>query len=136
MRVRTGLVTSILCEGVSGDDRAHDCSGWSWCHVPVCLGRLDSGPGQDADAVGDVGVNLLGSVVLGALTAGVVNGANPDLKVILGTGFLGGFTTFSTASVETVRLLSGRHVWAGLLNAVGMALTCLAVAAGGYALIR
>ena len=40
-------------------------------------------------------VNLLGSVVLGALTAGVVNGANPDLKVILGTGFLGGFTTFS-----------------------------------------
>lgn len=81
-------------------------------------------------------VNLLGSVVLGALTAGVVNGANPDLKVMLGTGFLGGFTTFSTASVETVRLLSGRHVWAGLLNAVGMALTCLAVAAGGYVLIR
>ena len=81
-------------------------------------------------------VNLLGSVVLGALTAGAGNGANPDLKVILGTGFLGGFTTFSTASVETVRLLSGRHVWAGLLNAVGMALTCLVVAAGGYALIR
>jgi fluoride exporter len=46
-------------------------------------------------------VNLSGSFVLGLLT-GV--GLQSDLLMVLGTGFLGGYTTFSTWMVETQRL--------------------------------
>ncbi|WP_130866264.1 fluoride efflux transporter CrcB [Acidipropionibacterium timonense] len=78
-------------------------------------------------------VNLLGSLAMGVLTALVLaDGVDPRLKLVLGTGFLGGFTTFSTASVETVRLLGKGHCWAGLLNCLGMAVGCLGVAWLGF----
>ncbi|WP_299572893.1 fluoride efflux transporter CrcB [uncultured Williamsia sp.] len=67
-----------------------------------------------------VGINVSGSFVLGVL-AGVVlfHAASPDWQTVLGTGFCGGYTTFSTSSVETVRLAqSGRHL-AALGNLVG-----------------
>ncbi|GAB3581597.1 fluoride efflux transporter CrcB [Calidifontibacter terrae] len=52
-------------------------------------------------------INVLGSFLLGLLTGLVTHhGAPTDLKAVLGTGFCGGFTTFSTASVETSRLWS------------------------------
>jgi fluoride exporter len=46
-------------------------------------------------------VNLSGSFALGLLT-GV--GLESDVLMVLGTGFLGGYTTFSTWMVETQRL--------------------------------
>lgn len=58
-----------------------------------------------------VAINVSGSFFLGAL-AGAVLFADvaADWQAVLGTGFCGGYTTFSTASVETVRLIqSGRH---------------------------
>ncbi len=52
-------------------------------------------------------INVIGSFLLGVLTGLVTHhGAPTDLKSVLGTGFCGGFTTFSTASVETSRLWS------------------------------
>ena len=44
-------------------------------------------------------INLTGSFVLGVVTSGF-----PGAAFIVGAGLLGGYTTFSTASVETVRL--------------------------------
>ena len=41
-------------------------------------------------------------------------------RLVLGGGLLGGYTTFSTASVETVRLLLDGRTRAGLVNALGM----------------
>lgn len=74
-------------------------------------------------------VNLLGSILLGAFI-GILSkdGMGPsNLLLFLGVGFCGGFTTFSTFSVEIFQLLrSGEIVWAilyGLLSLVlGMAL--------------
>jgi CrcB protein len=56
-----------------------------------------------------------------------------EVQAIAGTGFLGGYTTFSTASVETVRLVQSGRPGTGLLNAVGTMVLALAGAAGGLA---
>lgn len=58
-------------------------------------------------AVGTFLINVLGSFLLGILTGAVTHHAgwlSPAAKAAVGTGFCGGLTTFSTASVETARL--------------------------------
>lgn len=79
-------------------------------------------------------VNLTGSFALGVV-AGLGSGVLPDpWAVILGTGLLGGYTTFSTASLETVRLLlEQRRPTVAVLNGIGMLVACVALAAAGYA---
>ena len=50
-----------------------------------------------------LGVNLLGALIIGALTEFLalrVSGVEPA-RLLLVTGFLGGFTTFSTFSLES-----------------------------------
>lgn len=77
-------------------------------------------------------INISGSLLLGFIGGLVMRGqALESLQLVLGTGFLGGYTTFSTASLETIRLVqSGRTGWA-LVNGLGtMAASVLAAAAG------
>ncbi|WP_417554872.1 fluoride efflux transporter FluC [Microbacterium sp.] len=73
--------------------------------------------------VGVLVANLVGALVLGILTARL---PASDLRVFLGTGLLGGFTTYSSFMVDSVQL------WASsaLLAAGYVALTLL----GGIAL--
>jgi len=65
---------------------------------------------------------------VGLVGSGVLAG---EWQWALGTGFLGGYTTFSTASFETVRLLQERRLGAGLLNAVGQLVAATALAGLG-----
>ena len=56
-------------------------------------------------------INLVGAILIGAVAekAGSVSGMNPTLLLFLKVGVCGGFTTFSTFSLEGVGLLeSGR----------------------------
>ena len=80
-------------------------------------------PVRTAVPVGTVTINLVGSFLLGLVAGLVVSGADGRLAPVAGTGFCGGFTTFSTASVEIVLLLRGdrpRPALAALcLNALG-----------------
>lgn len=80
-------------------------------------------------------INITGSLVLGLL-AGLVLGqlVSHHWQLIIGTGMMGGYTTFSTASVETVRLIEEGRWRAGLINGLGMLVLCTAAAAGGFAL--
>ncbi|MCS4594874.1 MULTISPECIES: fluoride efflux transporter CrcB [Brevibacterium] len=81
---------------------------------------------------GTIIINVSGSLVLGLLTG--LAGANllPEAwHLVLGTGFLGGYTTFSTASFETVRLLQERRWVAGLVNGLGTLVFATAAAAIG-----
>jgi len=70
-------------------------------------------------------VNLLGAAILGALV--VRTARRPHLHGLLGTGFCGGLTTFSTLQLEVVRMFNAGHV--GLA-----ALYLLASVGGGLAL--
>jgi len=80
-----------------------------------------------------VAINVTGSLLLGLLTGLLVSdGAAGLVQTVLGAGFCGGYTTFSTASVETVRLLQLRRYAAAAGNAVGSLV--LSVAAGGLGL--
>jgi len=51
-------------------------------------------------------INITGSLLLGFLTGLTLAGRLPDIgKALLGTGFCGAYTTFTTFTFETVRLL-------------------------------
>lgn len=82
-------------------------------------------------------INITGSLLLGVLTGLVLfHGAATDLKVIAGTGFCGGYTTFSTASFETARLLQQRAFTAAAINTVLTLTGCLAAAGIGLGATR
>jgi CrcB protein len=85
--------------------------------------------------VGTIAINITGSFLLGLVAGAVIVHAAPvELQAIAGTGFLGGYTTFSTASFETVRLIQSRRTGLALLNSVGTAAAAVAAAAAGLAL--
>ncbi|HEX9087299.1 MAG TPA: CrcB family protein [Arthrobacter sp.] len=85
--------------------------------------------------VGTIAINVTGSFLLGLVAGAVIAHAAPvELQAIAGTGFLGGYTTFSTASFETVRLIQSRRTGLALLNGIGTAAAAVAAAAGGLAL--
>lgn len=82
---------------------------------------------------GTILINVSGSLALGFLTGLAVGQLLPEnWHLIIGTGFLGGYTTFSTASVETVRLAQERRWAASAANALGTLV--LATAAAGLGL--
>ena len=64
---------------------------------------------------GTLAVNLIGCLVAGAVWSIIEHRTwlDPDVRVFLTVGILGGFTTFSAFSHETFVLLrDGRHLWA------------------------
>jgi CrcB protein len=79
---------------------------------------------QSAIPYGTLSINLAGSFLLGLMA-----GAEPwnAVRLLIGTGFLGAFTTFSTFKVESVRLWAEKRYlafWAyiGLSYTAGIAL--------------
>ena len=66
---------------------------------------------------GTIAVNVSGSLALGLLTGAALYHAFPATpRLILGTGFCGAYTTFSTFTVETVRLLEEGALTEALAN--------------------
>lgn len=85
--------------------------------------------------VGTIFINVTGSFVLGVLTGLVVfHHAPTALTLVVGTGFCGGFTTFSTASFEAVRQLQQGDLGAAGINLGVTVAGTLAGAAAGIAL--
>jgi CrcB protein len=84
---------------------------------------------------GTLAVNVLGSLALGALMyVGTETAALPaTARVVLATGVLGGFTTYSSFSYETLRYLQdGAWTLAGL-NVTVTVVGCLAACLLGWA---
>jgi CrcB protein len=85
--------------------------------------------------LGTLVINVTGSFVLGVLTGLALYHAFPtDAKVVLGTGFCGAYTTFSTFTYETVRLAEERALRAALQNVLSSAFVPALAAAAGLAL--
>jgi CrcB protein len=79
-------------------------------------------------------INASGSLVLGVLTGLGLYHAFPKVpKVILGTGFCGAYTTFSTFTYETVELLEEGALNEAARNAFGTLIIGAGAAALGLA---
>jgi fluoride exporter len=83
-------------------------------------------------------VNVSGSFLLGLLlTMGVRQfPVSPDLRLGLAVGFLGGFTTFSTFSYQTLMLLEEGNYWSAGANVLLNVTLCLAGAFAGMLVAR
>ncbi len=73
-------------------------------------------------------VNVVGSFVLGVVAAG----AAPWLETLVGTGFCGALTTFSTFGYETVRLNEEGETATAVTNVVGSLAVGLLAATLGW----
>lgn len=73
-------------------------------------------------------INLTGSFALGCVTGLMWD---HPLAAIIGSGLLGGYTTFSTASLDTAQLLMARRWGAALVNGVGMLVVAVVLAIAG-----
>lgn len=81
-----------------------------------------------------VGINVVGSFLLGLLAAEHWFGR--DVREALGVGFLGGFTTFSTFSVQIVLEVDGGKPTKALAYLIASVVGGIAAAAAGYVIGR
>jgi CrcB protein len=87
---------------------------------------------------GTLVINVTGSFLLGLLFVILTERTTTSAAVrsALTIGFVGAYTTFSTFSLETVRLLEDGALVAGTLNVTGNVILGLAAAWGGIAMAR
>lgn len=116
LREHAGLLPSIAVGGAAGS-----LARWSLDQV------ITGSPYPWATFV----VNALGCLLLGLLMAFVEVRPRPRLRPLLGVGFLGGFTTFSTFELETRGLLASSHGLLAIVYVVASISLGLLAALGG-----
>jgi CrcB protein len=89
---------------------------------------------SDALLWSTVGINIVGSFLLGLLAA--EQWFSRDVREALGVGFLGGFTTFSTFSVQVVLDVDAGEPWRALGYLIASVVGGIAAATCGYVLGR
>jgi CrcB protein len=84
---------------------------------------------------GTLAVNLVGSFLLAALVVVGVEASmlSPTLRLALTTGVMGGFTTYSTFSYETMKYLQGGAWAVAIVNVLVTVLGGLAACLAGWA---
>ena len=85
---------------------------------------------------GTLFVNVTGSFTIGLLAALVASDGRPllgaDARAFLLVGVLGGFTTFSSFSLETLNLARSGALGPAILNVAGSVALCLAAVSIGF----
>jgi CrcB protein len=85
---------------------------------------------------GTLVVNAVGSLAIGVIAAAVSPESrlvvSPAVRHTLMGGILGGFTTFSSFSLQTLVLVQTGELGAALLNVLGSVALCLAACAAGW----
>ena len=86
--------------------------------------------------LGTLLVNCLGGLLIGVAMVWFARSPDDTLRLLLVTGVLGGFTTFSAFSAESLGLLQRGHWGLALLHSAAHLLGALACTALGFALAR
>jgi len=89
--------------------------------------------------IGTMIVNILGSILLGALFAmqeGTHKSMSSEMWVFLSIGLCGGFTTFSTFGLETYLLWKEKHIVEAALYMISSMIAAPASIALGYAVSK
>jgi CrcB protein len=112
--------------GALGAMARHALNGW--------VLRLNLAPGFPA---GIFVVNVVGSAAIGLLAGLIASGrlhVSADARTFLMVGLLGGFTTFSSFSLDTLALLRTGQPGLAVVNVIGQVAVSLLAAALGYRL--
>ncbi len=76
---------------------------------------------------GTFAANVLGGLAMGVLTAWLLRAgaAGENMRLLLGVGLLGGFTTFSSFSLDMMRMIEGGQIGLAFAYACGSVLLAL-----------
>jgi len=87
---------------------------------------------------GTLGVNLIGSFIMGSLVAYFMYTTilTPHIKSFLSTGILGALTTYSTFAIESFLLLEGGSIALGLMNMALNVFGTVFMAGSGYYIVN
>ena len=88
---------------------------------------------------GTLAVNIVGSFLMGIVTALIadkITANNESIRLLLAVGFLGGFTTFSSFSMETFALIEKHEIFYAIANITTNVTLGLLAAYVGFKLIR
>jgi fluoride exporter len=116
----------ICLGGAAGTGARYALSGW-------ILTALGTGFPYGTLAVNVIGSFLLGAIMQAALSTNLIA---PALRLALTTGFLGGFTTYSTFNYETLRFFQESAWLYGVLNVAVTVICCLLAGIAGLWLAR
>ncbi|MGB3413436.1 MAG: fluoride efflux transporter CrcB [Microbacteriaceae bacterium] len=88
-----------------------------------------------------LGINVLGSFLMGLLLGGMLNAgeqssAAEPWRLFLGVGILGGFTTFSAFSAETLELANRGEYWLAAMYVLASLVLAVAAAFLGFWLMK
>ena len=101
----------------------------------MVLQRFNARFPENVFPIGTVVVNVTGCFLIGILMAVFVQRGdpNPNLRLLLVTGVLGGYTTFSSFAWESFEAIEKEQAWIGLANiALSVVLGYLAVWCGSW----
>ncbi|WP_246018329.1 fluoride efflux transporter FluC [Pelagibacterium montanilacus] len=90
-------------------------------------------------ALGTFAVNITGALAIGVLAGYVLAAGHAELAAhpfwpLLATGFLGGYTTVSSFSLQTFEMMRAGRIGAALINITGSLVLCIGAAALGITL--
>lgn len=130
----TAALVAVAAGGAIGSVLRFLTGGW-------VARRMMAGHPEMALPVATMLVNVAGSFLIGLLIAWMEHfvrdpALRDGLRAFLIVGVLGGFTTFSTFSLETVQLIEYGLWGKALLNIIASATLCVAAAFAGLALMR
>ena len=115
----------VMLGGAAGSGLRYLVAQW----LPTAAGTLP---------LSTLAVNVAGSAVLGALTMVALQHAalSREWMLLLGTGLCGGFTTFSTFTVELLSMTDHGRLGLAIVYTLLSIVLGLAAAAGAAALVR
>jgi len=122
--MQTGLLLAVGTGGFVGAVLRFLISSWLQKFSPLLF------------PVGTLGVNVLGSFIIGFMALYFENVIAPHQKALIITGMLGALTTFSTFSLETVTMLQESLWGRAFANITLNALLCIAATIAGMILFK